>query len=102
MIIVGTDGQYQLKPGTKTLDTSDHPVFQAQIEVNLRQGSWIGSPGSGHSLGIREKQSTDIVNEFRKELRFYLNKYDPDVREAAIKRSEAVIPVVVAEDAFDG
>jgi len=102
LIIIDTVGQYQFIEGTKTLETSDHPVFQAQVELNLRQGQWIGAPGSGHNLPVRSKLSDDDVESYRKELRFYLTKYDPDIREAAIKRASAVIPVIIREDAFNG
>ena len=103
MIIITTQGDYQLIEGTKTLETSDHPVYQAQIELNLAVKPWIGSPNSPQPLKRfdRAKQSAIKVDEYRKELGFYLQKYSPEVQEAVVKRSNTTFEARIAEDAFN-
>lgn len=104
MIIITTEGDYKLIEGTSTLEESDHPVFQAQIEVNLALKKWIGSPNSVQPLARfdRAKQTVINVDEFRKELSFYLQKYSPDVQEAVIDRTKTIFNLSIAEDAFNG
>ncbi len=104
MIVITNQGDYELIPGTKTIKTSDHPVFQAQIEVHLAVQRWIGSPNSPTPLARfdRAKQSVIKVDEYRKELAFYLQKYSPEVQDAVVKRSNVVFGAVIAEDAFNG
>lgn len=101
MIVIGTDGQYKKVDGTGTLLESDHPVYQAQIELNLRRGSWIGAPNAGHDIPLREKQSAGQIELFRKEIRFYLQKYSPEVIDQALQRS-GVIEAVVIDEGIDG
>lgn len=100
MIIV-KDGQYQNIENTKTLQTSDHPAYQAGIEVSLPKGSWIGAPSAGIDLGNRKKQSPRIIEEIRKELNFYLAKYNPAVKKETVERFVARWPILIKEDAFN-
>ena len=104
MIIISTEGDYQFIEVTKTLETSDHPVYQAQIEVNLALKKWIGAPSATQPLEKfnRAKQSVIKVDEFRKELGFYLQKYAPDVQEAVIDRAKTIFNLRIDKDAFNG
>lgn len=98
MIVIGTNGQYEVQENTKTLRSSDHPVYQAQIEINLARGSWIGAPDKGHNIAPRVRQSEAALEEFRKEVRTYLSKYDPETQEMAINRSGATLPVLIPRE----
>ena len=104
MIIISTEGDYEFITGTKTVKTSDHPVYQAQIETNLALKKWIGAPNSIQPLAKfnRSKQSVIKVDEFRKELGFYLQKYNPDVQDAVIDRIKTIFNLRIEEDAFNG
>lgn len=104
MIIISNQGDYEFIEGTKTLKTSDHPVYQAHIELHLASEKWIGAPNASAPLARfnREKQSAIKTDEYRKELAFYLQKYSPEVQETAVARSSAEYGVTIAEDAFDG
>lgn len=103
MIIITDQGDYELIAGTKTLKTSEHPVFQAQIELHLATTPWIGSPNSPQPLDRfrRAKQSVIKTDEYNKELAFYLQKYSPDVQQAVVERSNATFEALIAEDAFN-
>jgi len=104
MIIISNQGDYEFITGTKTLKTSDHPVFQAQIELHLAITPWVGSPSSPQPLARfnRSKQSVIKVDEYQKELAFYLQKYSPEVQDAVIKRTSTEFGAVIREDAFNG
>ena len=104
MIIISDQGDYEFTTGTKTLKTSDHPVFQAQIELHLAITSWVGSPNSPQPLARfnRTKQTVIKADEYRKELAFYLQKYSPEVQEAVIKRTNVTFQATIAGDAFNG
>ena len=104
MIIITPQGDYALIEGTKTLETSDHPVYQAQIELAIATKKWIGAPNAPVPLApfLRAKQTDIKVDEYKKELAFYLQKYDPAVQEAVVSRSNTVFDLIIAEDAFNG
>ena len=104
MIIISDQGDYEFITDTKTLKTSDHPVYQAQIELHLATESWIGSPNSPKPLARfkRAKQSAIKVDEYRKELAFYLQKYSPEVQAAVVERSNTTFEARIARDAFNG
>ena len=104
MIIITPEGDYALIEGTKTLATSDHPVFQAQIELAVASKRWIGLPVGPRPLARFDnaKQGEIKVDEYNKELAFYLQKYSPAIREAVIKRNDVEFGAVISEDAFNG
>lgn len=81
MNFLDQDGRYVFKEGTRTLDDSDHPVFNARIEIDLPLGEWLYAPNNGHGLNRFKtaKQSESNVDEFKKGLRLYLKKYSPEL-----------------------
>jgi len=104
VIIIDENGDYELIEGTKTLKTSDHPVFQAQIELNIATKKWIGAPNAPAPLAKfeRTKQSEQNIQLYDKELRFYLQKYSPEEIEIAVSRQAVTFTGIVREDAFNG
>lgn len=101
MLIVDENGNYKYVSGTKTLEKSEHPVYQARIEVALGEGTWLCAPNSGHQLARFKKVhlTQDKREEFEKELRFYLKKYGPEVAADAAARFEHSVKVTIAENA---
>ena len=100
-MIVIRNGQYLTEEGTQNLVTSNHPAYQAQVEVSLPRGEWIGAPDAGLNLDKRVKQSERQVEEARKQIGFYLQKYSPDIRDTISERFSGVFPIVIEEDAFN-
>jgi hypothetical protein len=82
MWIIDASGNYQMVPGTGTVDTSDHPVYRARIEVALGQNTWPCRPLDGHQLAKydRAAQTNGNIDKFQKELLLYLNKYGAAVK----------------------
>ncbi len=103
MIIVSNDGDYELEEGTRILKESNHPVFQAQIELHIATESWIGAPNAPTPLAkfLRSKQSEQNIELYDKELRFYLQKYSPEEVEIAVSRASVEFTKRVREDAFN-
>lgn len=104
MIVISNQGDYEFIEGTKTLKTSEHPVFQAQIETHLAFQGWIGAPNAPAPLKKfeRAKQSQQQIDLYDKELRFYLQKYDVTDIERAVDRESVRITGKIREDAFNG
>jgi len=104
VIIIDNQGDYEVEPGTRNLKTSDHPVFQAHIELHLGFETWIGAPNAPAPLKKfnQEKQSEQKVDLFEKELGFYLQKYSPEDIERAVDRQSVAFTGLIREDAFDG
>lgn len=88
MSLVLKDGFYRYKNKSKRLETSDHPVYQAGIKLQLAKGSWGYFPNAGHDLDKyrRRKKTDENVLALKKELRLYLQEYDPEVQEKSIER----------------
>lgn len=103
MIIVNGSGDYERVEGTLTLKKSEHPAYQAAIEIRLGQGQWIGAPANGHLLKQFDtrRMSEAQKDAYRKQLSFYLRKYSPQIRTEIIARFIANSEVRIAEDAFN-
>jgi hypothetical protein len=101
--IIDSSGNYAFVPGTRTLQQSDHPVFEARIEVALGQNTWPYAPNAGHTLARfqNEGQSDDKVEEFQKELLYYLDGYGPDVVDLLVERGGVSIDLNISEDALN-
>lgn len=99
MLVIDQEGEYAYVPGTKTLKTSSHPVYQARIEIALPKGSWLYAPSSGHNLARfqRSKQSQQTIDEFRKELSHYLARYSPDVKSQLVDRGGVTINMEIKD-----
>jgi len=53
--IINEQGDYDYVEGTKTLKESDHPVYQARIELGLGVGTWLYAPAAGpHARAARK------------------------------------------------
>ena len=103
MIIINTDGENEYAQGTKTLKESDHPVYQARIELALGQNTWCYAPSNGHQLGkySNAKQTDGNMSQFQKELALYLEKYGPQVTQLLIQRGQISLNLEIAEDALN-
>jgi len=103
MDIIDQDGRYQYLEGTRTLKKSDHPVFMARIELALGQNTWCYAPSAGHDFAKyqRAKQSTGKLQEFQKDLAFYLEKYGPELTQLLINRRAISIDLSIAKDALN-
>lgn len=104
MNVVDENGDYKLVTGTKTNLQSDHPVYQARIEMALGKGKWCFAPNRGHQLKTfdRVNQSSAQIESFEKELRLYLSKYDPETIEVLSSRGLSQFNLEIKEDALDG
>jgi len=103
MIIISDQGDYEFIEGTKTLKKSNHPVFQAQVELHIATKSWIGAPNAPTPLAqfLRSKQSEENIELYDRELRFYLQKYSPEEVEIAVSRASVEFISEIREDAFN-
>lgn len=103
MPIIDENGLYAYVPGTPIVQTSTHPVYRARIELALTVGSWIGDPAAGSNLGRfkRVRASSHQIDEFEKELAFYLQNYDPTVIDELISQGAVQTDLSIAEDALD-
>jgi hypothetical protein len=102
MNYIDGNGDYAFIPGTRRLDSSDHPVYRARNEVALGQGEWIHAPERGHQLARFKtvKQSQSKVEEFRKELALYLSKYGPKVTDALVTRGGVTLTLEIKDSAL--
>jgi hypothetical protein len=102
MIVIDANGEYAFEDGTRTLRTSDHPVHQARVELALPKGSWLYASDSGHELARFKnvKQSSAQIEEFQKELRFYLKKYHPEVTRILADRNAVTLNMEIKQDAL--
>lgn len=88
MSLILENGVYRYKAGTKRLDSSDASIYRAGIEMSLSKGSWGYFPNSGHELVKykQEKRTDEMVLAAKKEIKFYLRSYIPEVKEKAANR----------------
>lgn len=100
MPIIDAAGKYVYVENTRTIETSNHPVYQARIEVALGLGEWIGAPREGHKLASfkRAKQSQHKIEEFRKSLEFYLDSYSPDVIDTLVAQGGVTMDLEIRGD----
>ena len=91
------NGEYAYRKNSKRLATSDNKVFQAMIELALEKGKWGYFPGAGHELRkyLRGKQTDQEIESLQKELKLYLQKYSPEVRETLRSRFKEVFRIEV-------
>lgn len=103
MLIVNADGEYEYASETRTPKASDHPVYKARIELALGAGEWLYAPTSGHDLKKYEtaKQTDAKIEEFQKDLAFYLEKYGPVVTDLLTARGKVSLNLQIAEDALN-
>lgn len=104
MITIDQDGEYEFIEGTRTLKTSEHPAHQARVELGLPKGDWLFAATSGHGLNKfqRAKQTDERVQNFRKEVELYLNKYGPEVFELFSKREGVVMGLEISDEVLNG
>jgi len=102
MPIIDENGNYAYVGSTKVLQTSDHPVYQARIELALTLGSWIGAPNAGSNLGRFKnvRASAHEIDEFEKELAFYLQNYNPTLVDEIVSRGAVQVDLSITEDAL--
>lgn len=83
MNIVDADGFYLYEPGTKTLQNSTHPAWQARLALGLPIGAWVCRPDQGHTLESFKnvKETASNIQAYEKELNHYLQAFGPDVQE---------------------
>jgi hypothetical protein len=103
MIAINSVGEYVYVAGTKRPLVTEHPVYQARVEVALGQGTWLYAPTAGHTLARFDNAAkTDAkVEEFQKELSFYLRRYGPEVTERLLSRFAVDLKLQIAEDALN-
>lgn len=103
MNIINADGEYEIVPGTQSLKQSDHPVYKARIDIALGRGAWLCAPTEGHDLGrfARVRQTEEKIQEFQKEVAFYLSKYGPSVSDVFSKRGSLTFDLKIAKDALN-
>ena len=104
MPIVDGNGRYVYVDGTATLKQSKHPVFKARIDLALGQNTWLYAPTQGHDLDRykQERETAAKVQEFQKELTFYLEKYSPSVSNLLTARGVINMQLKIDENALSG
>ena len=104
MAIINSDGNYVMQDGTLTIKQSKHPVYKARIDLALGKNTWLYAPSSGHDLEKykNEHESSAKIQEFQKELAFYLSKYSPDVTDLLINRGAVNIQLQIDENVLSG
>jgi hypothetical protein len=103
MPIIDELGHYVYVDNTKKIQTSNHPVYRARIEIALGQGQWIGAPKAGHQLARfgRVRQSQHQIEEFEKALAFYLSRYSPEVVDTLVTRQGVTTDLKIKQGALD-
>lgn len=103
MLIVDSNGDYAVVAGSRTLDTSEHPVYQARIEVALMIDSWLYAPAEAQDLARFKaaRETPAAVDEFKKELLFGLKKYSPEVVSQFADRGAVSFGLQISQDALD-
>lgn len=103
MKIIDESGNYKMIEGTRTVETSDHPVYQARIEVALGLGKWPYAANRGHQLAkFNQADQTEVsMEEFRKELLLYLDRYDPVTRSILGERGAVTMNLEISKDALN-
>lgn len=103
MMIIDSNGNYALVEGTQKPQTSEHPVYQARIEVALPVGVWPFAPTSGHNLArfARVANTPAKQDEFQKELTLYLKKYGPTVANLFTGRYAVELDLTIPEEALN-
>lgn len=104
MRIIDDQGNYQYITGTKTVAQSDHPAYQARIELALGKGTWPFAKDRGHQLAkySRADQTPEKIEAYRKEVLLYLKKYGPEVTRLISERGSIDIKLGINKDALDG
>lgn len=104
MIAINSVGEYAYVDGTKKPLVTKHPVYQARVEIALGRGTWLYAPDEGHDLArfARAHKSDAKVEEFEKELSFYLRRYGPEVTSRLLARHSVSLNLQIAEDALNG
>jgi hypothetical protein len=104
MLIINGEGEYEYEEGTRQLKASEHPVYEARIDLALGRGSWLYAPAEGHDLEkyAQAKQSAAKIDEFQKDLAYYLDRYDPRVADLLGKRGAVSLNLEIAAEALDG
>lgn len=102
-MVIDANGEYELMPGNKKPKTSEHPVYQARIEIALPVGGWLFAPNDGHNLArfSRAANTAHKREEFQKELSLYLKKYGPVVTDLLVGRNAVEIDMTIAQGALN-
>jgi hypothetical protein len=100
MIIVDSDGNFEVEPGTLKPIVSTNPVYGARMALGLPQGEWLYAPADvGHTLSNykRVKATPAKTEEFQKAVKLYLAPYGDDVISRYLTRGNIILDLNITK-----
>jgi len=101
---IDVDGKIIVDEGTLNPKSSEHPVWLARVALALNKGDWLYAPNSGHELKRfnNVKATESKIQEFEKEVKFYLSPYGPQITDRFTSRGVSSIQALITRETISG
>jgi hypothetical protein len=97
---IDESGKIIVNDGTLMPEMSAHPVWKARVSLALPKSKWLYAPDNGHELDKYQnmKASEQRIQEFEKEVKFYLQPYGPQTVDRFTSRGAFSIETLITRE----